>query len=791
LSKNASPTGSSNRVERRVALARATLLWERVWSGAWPASGIAAAFCAAALFGLFTIVPGWLHAILLAFALFAFALALYAGFSHFIFPRWSEGARRLERDNALTHRPVSESRDTLSAGEGDSWAEELWAAHMRRVLGAFGTLKPNPPKLGLWQRDPYGTRFAVLALLIGAFFVAGSDWSNRLIASLSPRTFSGASLPTLDAWIDPPAYTGEAPLYLARDASVTAPENSLVHFRVHNAGGRPRASIDPAIDTRFTGQNGEYSATVKLAKSSEVQVRADGLRIGQWKVKIVPDLPPVIAFASPPGKTPQNALKLSFTAGDDYGVVSARAIITPVGRDAKPLPVDLPLSDTSAKTLSQTVFRDLTDHPYAGLEVNIVLEARDAAGHRGLSKPARFKLPARLFTNPLSRALIEQRQILASGEDKTQDKVADALDALTIAPEHFYPGKTGVYLAIRSARWAAKTASRPEEFQRAEELLWQTALAIEQGGLSLAAAELRRLQQALTEALARGAPQDEIDALLQRYREALQRYMRFMAQNAQPGAAGQVPPNVKVLSQEDLETLLKAIQQLAQTGARDQAAQMLAMLQNMLENMQMTAGAGGSGKGQSPEDKAMSDAIGKLGDLMGKQRALLDKTLRQQEGAGDPKDGGEKGLAKRQGELRDALKEIEKGLGAQNPKPDNLGRAGNSMGNAQNQLGGKDLDSATGSQKNALDALRSGADQLAKTLMNRSGQGMPGQQGQEDPLGREQGGTGAMFGNNVKVPDQMTLERARSILKELRRRAAERGRPKEELDYIDRLLKEF
>ncbi len=301
---------------------------------------------------------------------------------------------------------------------------------------------------------------------------------------------------------------------------------------------------------------------------------------------------------------------------------------------------------------------------------------------------------------------------------------------------------------------------------------------------------MRRLQQALNEALARGAPQDEIDALLQRYREALQRYMRFMAQNAQPGAAAQVPPNAKVLSQEDLETLLKAIQQLAQTGARDQAAQMLAMLQNMLENMQMTAGAGG-GKGQSPEDKAMSDAIGKLGDLMGKQRALLDKTLRQQEGAGDPKDGGEKGLAKKQGELRDALKEIEKGLGAQNPKPDNLGRAGNSMGNAQNQLGGKDLDSASGSQKNALDALRSGADQLAKSLLNRSGQGMPGQQGQEDPLGRNPGGTGAMFGNNVKVPDQMTLERARSILKELRRRASERGRPKEELDYIDRLLKEF
>ena len=217
---------------------------------------------------------------------------------------------------------------------------------------------------------------------------------------------------------------------------------------------------------------------------------------------------------------------------------------------------------------------------------------------------------------------------------------------------------------------------------------------------------------------------------------------------------------------------------------------MLAMLQDMVENMQMTAGTGG--KGQSPEDKTLSDAIGKLGDLMGKQRSLLDKTLREQEGAGDPKDGGSKGLAQKQGALRQALKEIERGLGNQKQTtPDNLGRAGNSMGNAQNQLSGKDLDNAAGSEKNALDALRSSADQLAKTLMNRSSPGGPGREGQEDPLGRDEGGTGPTFGNNVKVPDQMTLERARSILKELRRRAAERGRPKEELDYIDRLLKEF
>jgi hypothetical protein len=37
----------------------------------------------------------------------------------------------------------------------------------------------------------------------------------------------------------------------------------------------------------------------------------------------------------------------------------------------------------------------------------------------------------------------------------------------------------------------------------------------------------------------------------------------------------------------------------------------------------------------------------------------------------------------------------------------------------------------------------------------------------------------------------MSRARARDILEELRRRAAEAGRPQEELDYIERLLDRF
>jgi hypothetical protein len=113
------------------------------------------------------------------------------------------------------------------------------------------------------------------------------------------------------------------------------------------------------------------------------------------------------------------------------------------------------------------------------------------------------------------------------------------------------------------------------------------------------------------------------------------------------------------------------------------------------------------------------------------------------------------------------------------------------MGQAQGQLGGKDFDGANKSQQKALEDLQKGTAALAQALMQeQGGPGMkPGGKTNEDPLGRESGAQGSI--NGGKVPDKDAIARAREILKELRKRAGETGRSKEELDYLDRLLKEF
>ncbi len=782
-------TGSrAEKTARYVALSRAALLWERAWPALWPASGIAGLFIAAALLEFFAPLPWIVHALILSATITLIGLSLYFAFRGVQLPGWIDGARRLERSSNLAHRPISEANDTMAAGLGDSWAEELWQLHLAQRLAGIGRFTLALPSPGLAKRDPRALRFIVLLLLAGAIFAAGPDWSRRLWAGFTDSG-SGAAA-TVDAWIDPPPYTGLAPVYLTDGLNIAVPAGSILNLRVHGAGHTPGLSLDSLTDADngFSGAQGEYAATWHVNGDAHVRVRSGGRSIGDWTIVAVSDKPPSIAFSGSPGKTEHAALKLSFKARDDYGVTSVRAIIKPHGKHGAPLIVDLPLPGASDKSVTQTTFRDLTAHPYAGLNVDIILQAQDGAGQTASTTPVQYTLPARVFTNPLSRALIEQRQILAtSATQQDRGRVVKMLDALTIAPQIFYVNNSGVYTGIRAARWALATARHGEEIDHVQSLLWQIAIGIERGGLLSAAEELRRLQAMLAQALAQGAPQDVIDELLQRYNDAMQRYMRALAANPSE-SPGPPPPDAKVLSQSDLQTLLKAIQQLAQSGDRAKAQQLLALLQNLLENLRLGgSGAGGNGQANNPQSKALHDAIQGLGDLMGKQRGLLDKTFRGQQGeAIKPKD-----LQTEQNGLQNKLGEILKGLGDQKiPAPNDLGRAGRSMGQSGQDLGSNDLPNSAVDQKNALDAMRSAAADLANRLMKQMGQGQ-GEQGGEDPLGRQQGVNGSPFGGNVKVPTQSELQRARNILMELRRRAAERARPQQELDYIDRLLKQF
>ena len=135
-------------------------------------------------------------------------------------------------------------------------------------------------------------------------------------------------------------------------------------------------------------------------------------------------------------------------------------------------------------------------------------------------------------------------------------------------------------------------------------------------------------------------------------------------------------------------------------------------------------------------------------------------------------------------------------------REDGLGQADSAMGDAGNSLGEGNADAAVDSQGKALEALRKGAQSLAEAMQQGDGEGQgdgPGtrlgrqQSGgnQTDPLGRPL--HGREFGDDftVKIPGEIDVQRARRILEELRRRLGDPQRPQLELDYLERLLKDY
>ena len=117
------------------------------------------------------------------------------------------------------------------------------------------------------------------------------------------------------------------------------------------------------------------------------------------------------------------------------------------------------------------------------------------------------------------------------------------------------------------------------------------------------------------------------------------------------------------------------------------------------------------------------------------------------------------------------------------------------------QLGDGNADGAVDAQGRALEALRKGAQGMAQSMQQQQGMGrgpgQPGRTGQAraqqdtDPLGRPLRGRDYGDDVTVKVPGEIDVQRARRILEELRRRFADPQRPQIELDYIERLLKDF
>ncbi|MGD9921516.1 MAG: TIGR02302 family protein [Pseudorhodoplanes sp.] len=831
---------------RGVARARWSILWERVWPPLAACLTVAGLFFALSWLGLWI----WLPPLARAAGVVLFALLALAALSPLAMVRMpgvADGLARLDRRSGLPHRPAVALTDRLATNDSDAMTQALWRAHMERALAAARRLKAGWPMPQLSARDPVAIRALVLILCVATFFIAGGDRERRVAAAFNWQGVVTPANYRIDAWVAPPPYTQRPPVILpglrpgeaARaTAPVTVPAGSTLVIRASGATGldvalRGGIKVDERTDKTDPAAQPSAAGTEEhrfvISERGEVTLRGIGNPV-TWTFVAVPDRAPTVALTKDPEPQARGSLMLNYKVEDDYGVSEARAIFAlkpqlldefgaRAGGFTTPRPLfeapDMPLLLPQARTrngVGQTL-RDLSSHPWAGADVVLTLRALDEGGNEGLSEPFEMRLPERLFTKPMARALIEQRRNLAL-DAEMKPRVLTALDALAMAPEVFRI-EASVYLGLRSIYWQLNRAKSDDSLREVVARLWDMATRIEDGNISDAEAALRAAQEALRQALERGASEEEIKKLTDELRAALDKFLQALAEEMRknPQIARQMDPNARNLRSQDLKSMIDRLEQLARSGAKDAAQRLLQELQQMLENLQM-ARPGQQGD-QDPDD--MMSALDELGNMIREQQQLRDRTFRQgqdqrreRQRGGQQNEQGMGELRQNQQALREQLQKLleqlrQRGLGQQGDQGqdgmDQLGKAGEAMGEAEGQLGDGNSDGAVGSQGRALEALRRGAQGMAQAMQQQPGMGPgPGQPGRQqgraqqetDPLGRPmRQGRDYSDDATVKVPGEIDVQRARRILDELRRRFSDPARPQLELDYIERLLKDF
>jgi uncharacterized protein (TIGR02302 family) len=744
--------------------------------------------------------------------------------------------RKLEQASNVDHRGISSAHDELATEIMDPRAESLWAEHKERQLAKLNAVKLAPPQSRWRQFDPYALRVPVALGLVAALVLGQGSFTQNLREAVRIIPAVPAIPLNLDAWLKPPAYTGRPPLLLtspvmkekfASGSGVEVPEKSIFSLRVSGAddpkirmvGTDGQTLSDVEIKSEI--KNGTLTAEATMERPASIIVTDGNKELANWQIVLLPDAPPTVALTDKPANDSKGNLTLKWQAKDDYGVrkVTGEMELADeqdggTGFESNgiflfdPPELKFALRRGNSKDEKSSSRFDLAKHPWAGFNVTLNMTAIDAAAQEGKLQPQTFKMPERVFSRALPRALIEQRKQLVLYPERA-GHVGKLIDTLNLYPVGLFEGRAPS-LMMGAIASRLRNASGYSDIHFAMDQMWDLAVKLEEGSLSDLRAELKALKEELEKALREGAPQERIAELMDKLRGAMDKYLDAMREESERRAAeGKQPPqqqgDQKSISREDLEKMLKDMEEMSKGGNNDMAQQMLEELDKLLQNLE-PGGQQQAGEGEGNMDDMMQG----LGDMMKKQKRLMDETQRmpgqgeeqgqqgegQQQGQGEGKgqqQGQGKGLSDRQQQLKKQLEGL-RGQGGQNKSLEDAERA---MGEAGESLERGDKEGALQKQSEAMDNLRKGAQELAEQMreqgqgqQNREARDGEGQGGNDDPLGRPRATRNPDEGpDKDMVPTERAQQRAREILETLRSKANERDLSDQEKAYIDRLLR--
>ncbi|MBL4853140.1 MAG: DUF4175 family protein [Robiginitomaculum sp.] len=872
------PTTSvlTKRAESLTRRAFRHLLWETYAPVLALAALFILLFVVAAASGFWQFIGDPWRLIGLVFAVFFVVKAALAA-RRTLVPTRSQARRRVEHDSGLSHRPLDTVVDTPALETLDDLDDpaknQAWQNHLKKSQEQIQRAGTSSLRPALAPIDKYYLRLALPVMLLLAFMVGAGDNYERLRASLTPGWVSGASGKSAhyEAWIDPPAYTARPPSYFKGQKSLPTPEGSEFVARISGVKTAPRLIIRQKnghtirISPKRLGPQSfearaiiehDSTASFRLGKSEQV-----------WGLDVAIDQMPIVTFDEAPDAGKRDRLEFKYSLEDDYGVESLLLSMALQSDPDVSEQISIALPGSSVRSAKQEPGGlDLTKHKWAGKKVTGRLLAVDGKRQVGSTALHDFIVPDKIFVEPLAKAVAEQRLLMLAGTDEYAPmksakpvvekhqpifavdrpdlaidrapepvrRTALLIDAITNKPAGVFEDPS-VYMGLRHIYRRLQTAREQDELGGIPEDLWTIALRAEFGLLGDALEDMKRAERALNNAMARRAPQREVDALFERYNEAVDRYMEQLmldaVKNAKSSAdGGDSGGGGDNFQMDEIQALLDAIEEANRMGDTAAARKALTKLAQLLENMQIQLAEGGGGSGSGVGEgmsEELKEALEELNDILGEQRRLRDETQDAgraeadqgsgQDEASNGQSGGEQSqdgpsgrdLAEQQGEIGELLRSLEdgteqpgggkegdkNGAGSDGDIKDALNDARDAMGRSQRALEDGEYYGAGRAQSDAIDALRQAGEGLlaqeAQRLLDADETGGNREAGGNgDPFGRGDGGDG-IGESDIDVPEKSDQQRARELLEELRRRSGEQEREKIERDYLERLLERF
>lgn len=792
-------------LERRIRYARMMLTFERLLPWTAPLLGVAGAYLAISIYGLWPLLPDWLHLLAIVAVTAGIGVAFGRVRHGFHLPTRREAELWLEARNRLPHNPIA----TLTDRPANLTPEgmRLWKLHQQRIREGLKRVSFPLPQFSLFYRDRWAVGALLLLFLYVGVLSGQGELTMRLRQAFDPALIRELTHPDIaySAWVEPPEYTKMKPIVLkgGQKEPLKIPRGSVLHVELEEEAWWPRVVLGETV-FRFTENNsGVQSLTAEVQAGEAIVLKSLLFTAERWPVEVKTDQPPVIAFAETPEATNRDALRVAVEGGDDYGIVSLKGVIRPdyersgfgamsvPGMDKAEITVEIPVS--GGKQVQEVSYHDLTEHVLAGLPVTMTLEATDSAGQVTQSEPAHFTMPMIDFTHPVAMELVAQRDFLRLAPG-LKHVVARRLWVLE-RQRHRYEHDIRAYLGMTVGQYRLQRHEGQKPVEEVKSLLWDTATYLEFGVSQNTHEELREALKELKQALAdENTTPQQIERMMRNVQELMQQFIREQAERMQRMAEQQpelmMPQTSQQIDSRRLQEALAQAHQLFEAGSREKARDMVSRLQEVMENL-MT---GQMPQAMPEELKQALEQMERLGELMEEQRRLMEEIAKLQE-QGD-QDGMRQQGAKQQQELQQQLSDIQKQLGqCMGGSPKQLGDGQNAMQKAMESLKQGQGGPAMEQQQKAMKAMQQAMQEAMQQLMQQYGGGSPGMGGmpysfgldallQEDPFGR------SLFGD-VEVPDKQQLQRSREILQELYRRSGEYYRPGYERDYIRRLLERF